>query len=80
MLLGDTWLWDGSTWTSPTSSGPSARVYPTMATLNGKVVLFGGMTAAGAQGDTWIWDGATWSNPTITGGPGKRCGAMMATR
>ena len=40
--LGDTWAWDGAAWTQRSTTGPSARSGHAMATLAGKVVLFGG--------------------------------------
>ena len=65
--LGDTWIWDGTTWTEqfpPVS--PPARFNHGMAydPNTGTVVLFGGHTAAGpAFDDTWTWDGTakTWT-------------------
>ena len=57
--LGDTWTWDGTTWTRqfPKTSPPAregASIAYDAATSN--VVLFGGNPAAGpAFGDTWTW-------------------------
>jgi hypothetical protein len=55
-----------------------------MASLNGRVVLFGGhaLDATGANvemSDTWEWDGNTWSQRLVAG-PSARSGAGMATR
>ena len=57
--LGNTWLWDDSTWTrqstDPSPSSWPGRAQPAMARdALGKVVLFGGW-AGGPWGDTWVW-------------------------
>lgn len=76
-LLADTWEWDGARWMQRSVSGPSARAYPSMATLDGKVVLFGGLGEGFVPlGDTWIWDQATWSRQTVPG-PTPRYGSAM---
>jgi hypothetical protein len=65
VFYGDTWTWDGVTWTqqSPAIS-PSARTAQSMTyyTSLGRVVLFGG-TSDPPQGlnDTWAWNGKTWT-------------------
>jgi hypothetical protein len=57
-LLGDTWTWDGTSWTkqAPVSS-PSARDGAAMAydVATGNVVLFGGNDLSGFPNDTWTW-------------------------
>jgi hypothetical protein len=76
--LDDTWVWDGS-WAELNVSGPSAREGAAMGVLNGKVILFGGMTAEGQfLADTWQWDGSSWTELMVTG-PTNRTGASMAT-
>jgi len=69
VFYGDTWTWDGLTWTqqSPAAS-PSARGSQMSYDEGvGQVVLFGG-TAAPPQGlnDTWAWSGKTWKQLTAT--------------
>ena len=63
-LLGETWVWDGITWTEkfPTSS-PSPRATPTMAcdAARAEVVLFGGSNPSNWLADTWVWDGSNWT-------------------
>ena len=59
-LLGDTWLWNGSTstWTNQTPvASPSARSGATLVydSAHQKSVLFGGDTSQGHLGDTWTW-------------------------
>jgi hypothetical protein len=65
--LGDTWSWNGSTWTNMLPLGtPSPRRAPAMAysptQTNGGVLLFGGYNGA-ALGDMYIWDGTSWNTP-----------------
>jgi len=74
--LNDTWEWDGQSWAqrTPTTS-PSPRRWAAMNYHNGigRIVLFGGNTASGANtlssysNETWTWDGSDWSLlPTAT--------------
>ena len=73
-VRGDTWEWDGTTWTqrNPTTS-PPARYGHAMAfnAERGVTELFGGQTGfafgAGVLGDTWQWDGNDWTQVPITG-------------
>jgi hypothetical protein len=62
--LGDSWKWDGASFTKLAISGPPARLSAAMAldSKRGKVVLYGGQNAAGAAlADTWEFDGAAWT-------------------
>lgn len=67
-LLGDTWTYDGASWTqrTPTTS-PAARRGHGLAYDEDRrvVVLFGGMTASGASDETWLWDGEDWEQDTV---------------
>jgi len=77
---GDTWLWDGSSWSqaSPLTS-PPARSSAAMATdRNGNVVLYGGYGASGILSDTWLWDGSNWTQLSPASSPGPRGAASMA--
>lgn len=73
--LGNTWEWDGSSWTQVATTGPSARSASAMSydSTRQRVVLFGGeYTTYGAGlpgylGDTWQWDGTTWVQASTTG-------------
>ena len=49
-----------------------------MATLGGKVVLFGGTSGAQVFDETWEWDGQSWSQRHVTGPP-ARVAHQMAT-
>jgi hypothetical protein len=59
---GDTWLWDGNSWTKAADTGPSARSQMAMAydSDRERVVLSSGATSS-AINDTWEWDGLTWT-------------------
>jgi hypothetical protein len=55
--FGDTWTWDGSTWTKQDAkTSPPARHSASMAydAATGNVVLFGGQGGV-FLGDTWTW-------------------------
>jgi uncharacterized repeat protein (TIGR01451 family) len=69
---GDTWLWDGTNWTSQfPSTSPPARGGGLMSfdAARSETVLFGGYTNVCVGGvcgtsyynDTWIWNGSTWT-------------------
>jgi N-acetylneuraminic acid mutarotase len=83
VLLGDTWTWDGATWTQQSLSGPSPRSNAAMATVGNQVMLFGGSRgsecgeAACWGDDTWTWDGTGWTRQSVAG-PSGRLGASMA--
>ena len=66
--LGDTWTFDGASWAQVSATGPSPRWAATAATVNGKVVLFGGQRVTSGEtplGDTWTWDGTTWTQQAL---------------
>jgi hypothetical protein len=80
--LGDTWEWNGVTWTQrfPANS-PSPRCFHTMAfdSARGVVVLFGGIGQGGGLfDDTWEWDGNNWTQRTSTNHPLARYNSAMA--
>ena len=69
--LGDTWEFDGTTWTDASAqvgSSPSVRFNAAMAVdpLSNRIVLFGGMAAPARSNawkflrDTWTFDGQHW--------------------
>jgi hypothetical protein len=68
---GETWEWNGESWTRKTPAdpegdgGPSARDRHAMAfdSARGKTILFGGWMD-GYLGDTWEWDGTSWAKKT----------------
>ncbi len=63
--LGDTWTWDGATWTQQTGPAPSARA-TTLAydPLRQRTVMFGEIAGVPRLADTWEWDGSTWAEIT----------------
>jgi hypothetical protein len=83
--LGDTWIWNGTTWNNVTPApplpSPSPRLSPVMAyagtSVNSGVVLFGGSNSPQtALGDMWIWNGTAWSVPDITPPTARVCASM----
>jgi hypothetical protein len=79
--LGDTWIFNGTTWTqlSPATS-PSARYGASMAydPATGSMVLFGGHAASGFLSDTWTFNGTTWTQLSPATSPPALAGASMA--
>ena len=83
---GDTWEFDGTTWTQVPVTGPGARQAHAMVydEKRGRVVLFGGLGTAprGTQppsfGDLWEFDGRSWTARREPGGPGPRHSAGAA--
>jgi hypothetical protein len=64
-VLGDTWTWDGSTWTRQfPETRPSRRAAVGMAydAARGEIVLFGGWSYEAVFAETWTYDGTTWTN------------------
>ncbi len=72
--VGDTWEWDGATWTQVATSGPQPR-HLTRAAYDlrrHEVVLFGGNRLSGGDVlDTWTWNGLKWTQ-RATNGPFNR--------
>jgi cysteine-rich repeat protein len=77
--LGDTWLWNGSTWTHvlPTTS-PGARLGHSMAPVEGSTLLFGGRSPTGTLDDVWRFNGVTWTQLSRPFLPDPRQGHAMA--
>ncbi|MEK7711127.1 MAG: hypothetical protein AAB341_04445 [Planctomycetota bacterium] len=69
VLYGDTWEWNGTTWSQRSLTGPSAgRHAMAYDSARGVTVLFG---------DTWEWDGTAWTQRSTTG-PSPRYEYAMA--
>jgi len=81
-VLGDTWAWNGSTWTlrNPATSPPARWSHGmTYDYGRGRIVLFGGANAAGtALQDTWAWTGAAWSQLQTVSSPSPRTRTAIA--
>ena len=79
-IRGDTWSWDGSTWTlrNPPAS-PQARTGHVMVRAGSRVLLFGGLAAVGGirLNDLWEWNGSTWTQ-LDAGPPPSRTGYAAA--
>ena len=80
--LGDTWIWNGITWSNAATTGPSPRYAASMAydAQSGQLLLFGGASANGTpQNDTWVWGGTAWTQVNLGGtSPSPRYAAAMA--
>jgi len=83
IYLGDTWTWNGVTWTQQfPASAPAARGTSCIAydTSLGRVVLFGGSSdydSAQGRNDTWAWNGETWTEIFSAARPPARWVAAM---
>ncbi len=72
--MGDTWVWDGDSWTQLfPDNAPPERYWHSMAydRARSRVVLFGGMSLELVQ-DTWEWDGRDWTEVTSAMVPPSR--------
>ncbi|MBE2253284.1 MAG: hypothetical protein IAE78_27380 [Myxococcus sp.] len=76
------WEFDGQAWVGRRpATRPSSRVYPAVAVVGTKVVVFGGFNTSNTEvGDTWEWDGATWLQRTVTPAPRARRESVAITR
>lgn len=65
---GQTWIWDGASWTMMHQSHLDPSVEPAMAydEARSQVVLFGGLSG-GDESATYVWNGSTWSLRTTSG-------------
>ncbi len=78
VLLADTWLWNGTTW-SQGSNGPAVG-WPALGAdpIRKQVVAFGGLDdQEQATATTSIWDGASWHTATVANAPPARFGATL---
>jgi hypothetical protein len=78
-LLGDTWAWDGQTWSPvPTAHTPPPRMDASMAfdEARDRIVLFGGRTLdpSAPLADTWEFDGNDWIERSTPTSPDPRFG------
>ena len=78
---GDTWEWDGQSWTQQSQAGPQGIAFHAMAydPLRGVTVLFGGSSQPGGVVNqaVWEWDGTVWRNLGNRGGPAGRVNATL---
>jgi N-acetylneuraminic acid mutarotase len=74
----ETWEWNGTAWTQrAVSIARRGSLGSVMASLNGKLVLFGGSADGHYSAETWTWDGSVWTQLGVTG-PSARTGGVMA--
>lgn len=81
VALGDTWEWDGTSWTQRApASIPNGRYHHAMAydSMRQVTVLFGGNAGGGRLNDTWEWDGTNWTRRTPASSPPAQNGHAMA--
>ena len=79
--LGDTWTWNGTTWTKQAPPvHPSARSDAAMAydAATRTVVLFGGLGRGVELADTWTWNGTTWTKQHPAVSPPAQATSVMA--
>ena len=79
--FGDTWTWNGATWTQQNpATSPSVRYGASMTydPTTGNLVLFGGYDGSTALNDTWTWDGTTWTQQHPAASPSGRVSAALA--
>ena len=77
--VGDTWVYNGKTWTQAATTGPAARsgAAITYDQTNGNIVLFGGQNGQTYYQDTWIWNGTAWTQKSPATVPPYRANAGM---
>src|SRR5262249_32180113 len=75
---GETWEWNGTTWTQRMVTGPPARQGHAMAYDSARhvTVLFGGFTSSTRLADTWEWNGTAWTQQMVSGPSARDDGAM----
>jgi len=77
IALGDTWEWNGSSWSQLHVEGPDPRWGHKMVYDQnmGTIVLFGGTNGTTYFDDTWIWEGHTgsWAKVSSRANPSARC-------
>src|SRR5487761_1470297 len=79
--FGDTWTWDGTTWTQQhPATSPLVRYLASMTydAATSTAVLFGGSSSSPNLADTWTWDDTTWTQQHPATSPPGRAAAAMA--
>lgn len=77
--LGDTWTWNGATWTQQQpADAPAARSGHALAydAARQEVVLYGG-NGNNSPGDTWVWNGTAWTEKSPAQLPGGLVDATL---
>lgn len=75
--LGDTWVWNGSSWELITETGPPAQngAVMTYDSEEKRIILFG-QSRDQEQSETWILDGSEWSLLTDANSPRRYNSAL----
>ena len=86
-VRGDTWAWNGSTWSELARGGPPPRTFASMAydAARRQILLFGGnrvLFGTGDEldsflGDTWVFEGDAWREIDVESAPAPRGEAAM---
>ena len=78
-LFGDTWTWDGATWTKVNAiPAPSPRQGATLGPdAHPSLLLFGGLSGNDYQ-DPWRWSGGAWSALPAPVSPSSRAQSAVA--
>ena len=80
-VMGDTWSFDGASWTRLSASGPGPR-YQHGACFerhSRRLIVFAGLDSAGkARSDTWSFNGRSWRQLRTKSAPPARSAAAMA--
>jgi hypothetical protein len=77
--LADTWTWTGTMWAAESGSAPPARDSHMMASIGGRVVLFGGQNGnASIFEDTWSYTVAAGWSLIGSNSAANRVAAVMA--
>ena len=77
LVLGDTWEWDGTTWTEESNFGPDPCLAATMVFNGARSALYGGIQFRAGKSPpevfsrSWEWDGKHWTARQDMG-PGPR--------
>ncbi len=83
---GDTWGFNGSTWTQLASTGPQGFEGTSLAydAARHNVVMFGGVRYSSElpafNGATWVWNGTAWSQSATSGPPARYLAGMAYDR
>ncbi|MEO8181354.1 MAG: hypothetical protein ABI895_21160 [Deltaproteobacteria bacterium] len=80
-VRGETWTWDGSTWSQrlpPASPSPRHSCAAAYDPSTQRIFVFGGVRDDGETNELWAWDGTTWEQRTQTEGPAARRDARLA--
>jgi hypothetical protein len=79
--FGETWIWNGSTWSQAATPAPGKRANASLAldTRRKEMVLFGGLSILDSYlADTWTWDGKRWTSHQPSISPTGRVDAALA--